>query len=474
MPNSKNDLSNPQKILKPRIKALAYISVTSSFGILLWSVLAKIPLNSNGIAFIIPAYQIETLVSPSNGRVFLLSPEFSEKIVELQQKNKDLVDGIKQNLSTSSVNPHSSFVPDQLLAKRAEAIDNAQDFLNSLIHHNGLNDHSNSQNQQIHKPQEGLTAQDELISKRNNILLKSASKDNCYSKGAPIFFVENSSNIAPVIDRMNDAKSSLSKFISRNQRLKSQYDSEKKRSTALYQRLQKAKLLESKGILTDDKVLQLEGEYLTSQNSSREIANELQNLNISSVEAFVHLRSEYKKFSAASILTSQHKTCILQQISSNGSSVDANNILAIAHNIESVASKNPAIIPFFYQASADRGIRNGSKVVFYPSNVPKNIYGGISGKVNQSGRVLVDKTAAHWILGFRDLKPFDQSSTNTVFYGLLELDIDSSNTSGYKWTSGDGPQFPLLLGSKGSVDVTVSSSTPISYVLPFLRKVTGQ
>lgn len=474
MPNSKNDLSNPQRIVKPRLKALIYISFFSSFSVLVWSLFAKIPLNSKGIAFVIPAYQIETLVSPSNGRVFLLSSNFSEELLRLRKSNEELILGIKQNFAKSAINPHSSFISDQILANRVKVLDNAQNFLNSLLSYDSLADHSNRLTQPTQKNQLELSAKDKVISKRENLIFKGDSNKSCYPKEAPIFYIENSSNMAPVLDRMNEAKSSLSKLISRNQRLKSQYNSEKKRSVALYQRLQKAKILESKGILTNDKVLILQGEYLTSQNSWREISNQLQNLNISSVEAIVHLRSEFTKFSTSSILYSKNKTCILQQISSNGSIVDSNNILAIANNDDSVASKNPITVPFFYQDSDDRGIRDGANVVFYPSNVPKNIYGGISGKVKSSGRILADKNAAHWILGFRDIIPFGQSSTNTVFYGLLELDLDSSNISGYKWTSGDGPQFPLGLGSTASVEVTVSSATPISYVLPFLRKVTGQ
>jgi len=474
LPNSKNDLSNPQRILKPRLKALIYISFFSSFSILVWSLFAKIPLNSKGIAFVIPAYQIKTLVSPSNGRVFLVSPNFSEKIVRLRKINKNLIVEVKRNLSNSAINPHGSFISDENLAKRVEVLDNAQKFVNSLLSYDSSTDHSNRLTQPTQKSQLGLSAKDKVISKREYLISKGDYNNSCYPNEAPIFYIENSSNMAPVLDRMNEAKSSLSKFISRNQRLRLQYDSEKKRSAALNQRLQKARILESKAILTNDKVLILEGEYLTSQNSWREIANKLQNLNISSVEAIVLLQSEFRKFSTSSFLYSKNKTCIMQQISSNGSIVDSNNILAIANNDDSVASKNPITVPFFYQDSDDRGIRDGANVVFYPSNVPKNIYGGISGKVKSSGRVLVDKNAAHWILGFRDLIPFGQSSTNTVFYGLLELDIDSSNISGYKWTSGDGPQFPLRLGSAASVEVTVSSATPISYVLPFLRKVTGQ
>jgi len=49
---------------------------------------------------------------------------------------------------------------------------------------------------------------------------------------------------------------------------------------------------------------------------------------------------------------------------------------------------------------------------------------------------------------------------------VVELEMDPSTVSGYKWTSPKGPPEPLSAGVFGEVKITIENRRPISYVIP--------
>ncbi len=479
MPNSKNDLSTPQKILKPKVKFLAYLSVLSSVSVAIWSFTARIPTNSKSTGFIVPAYEIETLLAPSDGRSYQIDHTKSKALYDKISNLKQLAEYIKYKNNSVGV-PGSEdlnvskqvFLKTRELRYRQQIISDVTDFLELL---NETEKRSVPLDTLKNNHQESFSRDTNSIHSDTAFLNAGAKPpQKCYNKDLPIFYIANSSNVSSVIDKLNNARASLIKLSSRYNQLKYQYKAEFDRSNNLNSRVQTAKQLYKKKVLTEDKILLLQENYLSSVSQSRDILNNIQNLNIDSVDSLVHLRSAFKSFINTSLIHQPATTCLIQVNRSSGSMVKVNDILAVANGRSNAQSGNPKIIPFFYLSSSDQGIRNGAQAVIYPANVPKNVYGGIPAEVISSGRVLSDTSSAHSILGLRNIEPFEDTKSNTIFYGLLELDISSDKKSGYQWTSSDGPDFPLLIGTKGEVDVIVSTSSPISYVLPFLRKITGQ
>ena len=56
---------------------------------------------------------------------------------------------------------------------------------------------------------------------------------------------------------------------------------------------------------------------------------------------------------------------------------------------------------------------------------------------------------------------------------LAQLDRDPATESGYHWSSSRGPSMKIDTGITDSVRVTVETRSPITYLFPFLREVTG-
>ncbi|PYV43088.1 MAG: hypothetical protein DMG06_11985 [Acidobacteria bacterium] len=56
---------------------------------------------------------------------------------------------------------------------------------------------------------------------------------------------------------------------------------------------------------------------------------------------------------------------------------------------------------------------------------------------------------------------------------IAELERDPVNFSGYKWSSSKGPPLQMSFGTTASGRVTVEERAPITYILPFLRSISG-
>ena len=69
--------------------------------------------------------------------------------------------------------------------------------------------------------------------------------------------------------------------------------------------------------------------------------------------------------------------------------------------------------------------------------------------------------------GFYLLPEFNNAKL--IYYGVIELDKDPTTSTGFKWTSGQGPNYPVLIGTEAQVLVTVGNEPPISKLLPSFR-----
>jgi HlyD family secretion protein len=54
-----------------------------------------------------------------------------------------------------------------------------------------------------------------------------------------------------------------------------------------------------------------------------------------------------------------------------------------------------------------------------------------------------------------------------------ELQPDNSTFSGYKWSSSKGVDMKISSGTTTSVRVTTEERSPISFIFPFLKSLTG-
>jgi NHLM bacteriocin system secretion protein len=155
-------------------------------------------------------------------------------------------------------------------------------------------------------------------------------------------------------------------------------------------------------------------------------------------------------------------------------------ILSAGMRLGAIEAEDPGakIISLVYFADKDgKQIQPGMSVQVTPSVVKRERYGGIIGKVTRVSPFPVTNQEMSVIIGNENMaNKLSESLTaggGAPVQIFAELEEDSTNTSGYKWSSSKGPALKITPGTTASVRVQIAEQAPISYVIPIFRSLTG-
>jgi HlyD family secretion protein len=124
----------------------------------------------------------------------------------------------------------------------------------------------------------------------------------------------------------------------------------------------------------------------------------------------------------------------------------------------------------YVSAVTGKNIKEGDEVQLQPSTVKREEYGSMKGIVRSISDVPTSKSAmlAH-LSGDHDL--VDKFVSEIGLPLEMHVSLTRSNTySGYAWTTDLGPPATVSAGTLCSGSVTVDRQTPISLVIPILRR----
>lgn len=114
----------------------------------------------------------------------------------------------------------------------------------------------------------------------------------------------------------------------------------------------------------------------------------------------------------------------------------------------------------------------GQEVRLEPANVKKDEHGTLRGRVRSISEYPVTLQGMTSVLPNPALAALF-SKDGPPYAVQVELLPDAALASGYRWTSREGPPFPVGSGTTVNAEVTVEERRPISLLIPFLRKATG-
>jgi HlyD family secretion protein len=128
----------------------------------------------------------------------------------------------------------------------------------------------------------------------------------------------------------------------------------------------------------------------------------------------------------------------------------------------------------YFPVEDGKKIQPGMNIQITPQTIKRERFGGIVGDVNKISSFPITKEAAANVVGnpevVEGLVSKDQPGLMQV---SADLQTDDSTFSGYKWSSSAGPNLKISPGTTSIARVKVDERTPISYVIPLLRSVSG-
>ncbi len=107
-----------------------------------------------------------------------------------------------------------------------------------------------------------------------------------------------------------------------------------------------------------------------------------------------------------------------------------------------------------------------------PSTVSQKLYGSVVGHISSISEFPVSSESAISYVGNTALAE-KLTAGDYHIQAFIELQPNSKNPSGYQWTSLGGPNTKLTSGTSTDVWVTYERRTPISYIIPVVKKWFG-
>jgi HlyD family secretion protein len=135
------------------------------------------------------------------------------------------------------------------------------------------------------------------------------------------------------------------------------------------------------------------------------------------------------------------------------------------------AGSDPVCVTYFSIGDGKR-IQSGMTIQVTPDTVKRERFGAILGAVSTVSAFPVTEEAATLLLGNPEVAQRLLGSQPQIEV-VARLERDASTISGFRWSSSKGPPIPITTGTTTTARVIVEQRPPISYILPFLRSVSG-
>lgn len=170
-------------------------------------------------------------------------------------------------------------------------------------------------------------------------------------------------------------------------------------------------------------------------------------------------------------IISQHTGRILELTVNPGQVVNAGTRLG---SLEAEQPSNKLVGVTYFAIGDGKKIQPGMTLQITPQTVKRERFGGILGTVTTVSPFPITKEAAANVVGNSELVEGLMSDKQSgVMQVSADLKLDSTTTSGYMWSSSQGPRLKISPGTTTVVRVKVEERAPITFVLPLLRSYSG-
>ncbi len=419
------DKATPIVVLTPPLRITLGLGVALAVVGVLWSFLAKIPIEVKGTGVLLPVGEINRVRAQVGGVARWMFAEKQQSwILDAQQFQRQ---------------------PDQL--SDAAVLDLSRRILRTYS-----------------KPQLSASVQSDLV----------ISDDRKYSKGTLLIWLqslqEQESLQAQVdtlvsIGRLNRVQQKT--LIQKQAILEKELNSRQAFLNSMQELATKGFVSKPTIIQNQAEVDSLESQVFSNRDSMVNLQTELQ-------QSFIKLRQSLAQMISNGFVFANSDTYIRQVIPNNGEEVTQGAPLLLLSR-QSLA--NPVQVPVFLSERESAQVNVGMSVLVTPLGMRRSEVGGILGRVVQMSELPSGENELEARIGLSSLAKVIQQREPSPTLAVVELQRSpqdkGGNRGGYVWNSRTDLPFAPKTADQLNVSITTRSVAPISLVIPRLRLLLG-
>lgn len=475
-----SDLTRPASFLPLPIRATALAVLLIVSGGVLWSVLARVPIQVNGTAAILPEETIATIQASTSGILrYQVAGIGAGRLPAAQRQANALL----QRYWLTEATVPTNRVPSR--ARLQELIAAALLPLHGLAlvmpesRRSAFDDrgHHETSDPVVHFPRGTILAAIEdpaAHAELNSALLTSLPSETLQSSQANELR-DRSKRIAAALELQNGQLAALAKELQ-----------DRKQLYKRYQELWKDGYLQSTILLDErsringlqEQMNAIRREQIsTSINSSEQIYQARQSL-VNSGDILNKLEDQ--------LIDYLNKTRLF--VPDRGAFIVASNFqigsrVQQGDEIFSYTSQPPTLpreLPVFLDGPSAQQVETGMDVLLTPQGISRAQYGGIPGRVVKVTRIPLPDDGVLGVVGARSISRSVLQRVSTPYLVRVRLEQAEPLHCGsvlsslcYRWSSGRQPPHPVRLATLADVQITTRYRRPVEFVMPALRKALG-
>jgi HlyD family secretion protein len=180
------------------------------------------------------------------------------------------------------------------------------------------------------------------------------------------------------------------------------------------------------------------------------------------------LTAQYK---TSSQIVSAHDGCILEITGAVGQVVQPGLKLASVQIPHQAGNELTGIT--YFAIKDGKQVKSGMKVMITPDTLQRERFGGVVGSVTGVSALPVTTEGAVSVIGNPEVVKSLIDPTSAMIEVNTKLETDRNTPSGFKWSSSRGPESKITSGTTATALITLEERAPITFILPFLRELSG-
>jgi len=463
-----NQLSSPEQLdeLLRVTSRRSWLPVATLGGALalalLWGVFGQIPIAVDGDAILIYPRRVVSFQSPASGQIISLDMQVGDFV-----RKGDVVGIINQ-------------------PEIAQRLEQERRRLSELSVRNDASEALRARRRELQI--QGLARKREVLTERIATLTANAESQRARNER---YVAEQRANLERVRSITLETTRALAERLASYRALQAEGLSSEDQVLSARERLASNQLqaadLELRAQEIESSRLRAESEYRDQLNRIADLEGELQQVSIQEAELeqqrveaqadrdlqVQEVRRNIERFEeelrTRGRILSEFTGRVLELNVASGQLVSAGERIG---SVEAEDTDAKLVAAAYFKVGDGKKIDQSTQISVSPATVERARFGSIIAEVGSVSPFPVTVDAIANVVGSREIAA-ELAKQSTKIQVLAELAVDTTTPSGYRWTSGEGPDTSVTAGTTAKVRATVQVRRPLSFVIPILRSWSG-